>query len=398
MAEKAPNINDLRKVIQTHPLIDNHAHNLLRPEGLSAHPFESITSEATGEALQDTVHSLSHLRAVKQLAELFDCEEDWADILKARESAVDRDYEGLVKKCFEGTASILMDDGLDPEGVYPYKWHDKFCRPGGTKRIVRIEAVAQDIMRDILPSSAKTQIVDMKVFTDFETKFEDHIVKALEDEIVVGFKSAICYRSGLDIDLEPSSDDLVADVEAYFAQIREQKSYRIDHKAFNDHLVVTALKILASFREKRGVSKPIQFHTGLGDSDISLLTSNPAHMQPLVETFPQVDFVLLHSSYPYTREAGYLTSVYKNVYLDIGEVFPMLSRKPHSPYHVPPALLTTVVGDGQESVLKQSLELTPGNKVLWSTDGHWHPETYWLANKQFRAALEEVQMYSILIH
>ncbi|KAI9459896.1 hypothetical protein BJY52DRAFT_1118627, partial [Lactarius psammicola] len=40
----------------------------------------------------------------------------------------------------------------------------------------------------------------------------------------------------------------------------------------------------------------------------------------------QAKVLLLHATYPYMREAGYLTAVYKNVYLDIGEVFPAVSR------------------------------------------------------------------------
>ena len=72
-------------------------------------------------------------------------------------------------------------------------------------------------------------------------------------------------------------------------------------------------------------------------------------MQPVIKTFPNAAFVLLHSSYPYTREAGYLAAMYKNVYLNFGEVFPMVSV------------------DGQRAVIKQMLELTPTNKLLWSS-------------------------------
>src|SRR6188768_2468214 len=64
----------------------------------------------------------------------------------------------------------------------------------------------------------------------------------------------------------------------------------------------------------------VQFHTGLGDNDITLSLSSPAHLQPIIKAYPKTLFVLLHSSYPYTREAGYLTAVYHNVYLDFGEV------------------------------------------------------------------------------
>lgn len=93
----------------------------------------------------------------------------------------------------------------------------------------------------------------------------------------------------------------------------------------------------------------MQFHTGLGDNDITLTRSSPANLQPLIKAHPNATFVLLHSSYPYTRDAGYLTSVYANVYLDFGEIFPFLSS------------------DGQRTVLRQVFELTPMNKIMWSS-------------------------------
>jgi len=64
----------------------------------------------------------------------------------------------------------------------------------------------------------------------------------------------------------------------------------------------------------------VQFHTGLGDSDITLALSSPAYLQPVIKAYPGTKFILLHSAYPYTRDAGYLTAVYANVFLDFGEV------------------------------------------------------------------------------
>ena len=93
----------------------------------------------------------------------------------------------------------------------------------------------------------------------------------------------------------------------------------------------------------------MQFHTGLGDADITLARSSPSHLQPLLEAFPDTPVVLLHASYPFTREAGYLAAVYKNVYLDFGEVFPFVSAA------------------GQRNVVRQVLELCPTNKILWSS-------------------------------
>lgn len=60
------------------------------------------------------------------------------------------------------------------------------------------------------------------------------------------------------------------------------------------------------------------------------------------------------------------------MYLDIGEVFPMVSQ------------------DGQENIVRESLELCPSEKLMWSTDGHWFPETYLLAVIQVRQALKTV--------
>ena len=46
--------------------------------------------------------------------------------------------------------------------------------------------------------------------------------------------------------------------------------------------------------------------------------------------------------------------------------------------------------NGQEQIVRQALEITPTSKILWSTDGHFHPETYWLANVQGREVIEKV--------
>jgi predicted TIM-barrel fold metal-dependent hydrolase len=99
-------------------------------------------------------------------------------------------------------------------------------------------------------------------------------------------------------------------------------------------------------------------------------------MQPFIKRYPNVPIVLLHASYPFTKEAGYLASVYENVFFDIGEVFPMVSQ------------------DGQERLLRESLELCPSKKLCWSTDGHWFPEAYLLAVIQVREAMKKVCFYS----
>ncbi|PWY79226.1 glutamine synthetase/guanido kinase [Aspergillus heteromorphus CBS 117.55] len=372
----------LRHLVQTHPLIDNHAHNLLSraaATNYAKYPFEQITSEAQGPALRNAPSTLPLQRAAAQLATLYNCpSSDWDRVKAARDRWVDRDYEGLIRRCLEGTHSLLLDDLLTDQDIEPFDWHDRFAA-APTKRIVRIEVVAAQVLSSILPGgydqSTGSPAVLQPYLNQFRQSFHERIAEAIADPAVVGFKSVICYRTGLAVQAADDTDDGVL-LQSFARTVSRGTGsvYRVEDKPLNDWLVRQALNQLQSAKETdpSGPNKPLQLHTGLGDNDINLILSNPAYLQALFAQYPKVDFVLLHSAYPYTREAGYLACVYPNVYLDLGEVFPMVSR------------------DAQESIIRESLEIVPTTRLLWSTDGHFYPETFWLANKQFRDALEKV--------
>ncbi|CRG82816.1 Protein fluG [Talaromyces islandicus] len=370
------NVDELRALVRSHPLIDNHAHNILSANHVldyDAYPLESITSEAHGEALKQARQTVPHHIAVKQLATLLACEPSWEAVKAAREQWVSRDYEGFVRKCLEGTHTLLLDDLFADVDVENYAWHDRFTN-SKTKRIVRIETVAAGIL-DSLWRKARDEGKIEPNLQVFQIHLQRRIKGYLEDVEVVGFKSVICYRTGLDISLPgPDTENSYETLKGSLLRIcREEPPYRISDKPFNDHIVYLTLSTMRVLEQQYKIkAKPIQFHTGLGDSDLDLRLANPAHLQPLIAHFPEIDFVLLHSSYPYTREAGYLASVYPNVYLDLGEVFPMVSS------------------DAEETIVRQAFDLTPISRLLWSTDGHFHPETFWLSNVQFRKTLETV--------
>ena len=136
---------DLFKAAFTHPVIDNHAHPLLRVQSRNDVPFEGIFSEAQGEGLtKDAFHTLPCLRATRQLAKLFGLDEgaSWEDIKAHRASM---DYMDLCKLCFKDTniQCILIDDGLSTADlVEGYAWHDQLM-PNASTRIVRAEIVAE---------------------------------------------------------------------------------------------------------------------------------------------------------------------------------------------------------------------------------------------------------------
>ncbi|KAH5253395.1 hypothetical protein HBI72_142500 [Parastagonospora nodorum] len=370
-----PTIDQLRHVANHFPIIDNHAHNLILPTHAETIPFESITTEAQGRALRDTFKSLPHLRAAKQLRRLYECGEDadWEDILEQRIEWLRSNPQRLHQQCFEGVHALLVDDGLaDPKKVYPFDSHDEYLQ-APSKRIVRIETVAERLMERIVRDAKEDDLSKTKflpdLWVDFTDDFEREIQEAIRDPKVAGFKTVICYRTGLDIepDYEQAAKAVGHPFERYVKACIRKRSYRIERKPLNDYLVLRTLEILSDdLPHSDSLAKPLQLHTGLGDNDIKLSESNPAFLQQVIEAYPNVPFVLLHSAYPYTREAGYLATVYRHVYLDIGEVFPMVSR------------------DGQEAILRQALELIPGSKLLYSSDGRWFPETFFLANIQFR--------------
>src|SRR5256714_3801344 len=334
-------MEDLRLMIQSFPIIDNHAHNFLHEDvayGTPEAPFESITSEAQGSALLEHVHtSLSHMRAIRQLGQLYNCGESLAAVKAARYEHIRRDYPALISKCLQGTHAIMMEDGLNPELVYPYKWHRQFVPR--VSRIVRVEAVAAELLEELALAAGFNTVneVDWErnqteaFFIRFNGEFRNQIRAFATDPDVRGFKSVICYRTGLDIVLTSrkvlrpqhslTESGLLSAFHAFLHKAVRTGNYRIECKEVNDYLVVATCDVLDKRMQAEGEGLPFQFHTGLGDADINLVKANPAYMQPLIEEFPKVDFVLLHSSWPYTREAGYLASVFANAWLDIGEAF-----------------------------------------------------------------------------
>lgn len=337
-------MESLVEAIETTPIIDHHAHNLLIPSEIGAHDLLSITSEANGPALkQGAPSTLAHLRAVHQLGKLLDCDPTWSAVQTAIQRKRNEPDDAWARQCFHGLETVLIDDGLDPANVHPYEWHDRLTR-SKCKRIVRIERVAEKFMTDAYEDFGKLTVEQQKTYKHGVTsRFIEHIQDALSDPDVAAFKSVICYRVGLSIaDFDPR------DSEPIDVMLKEGDLDGLS-RLENDRLSPYFVHLTARLIERSESRKPFQFHTGLGDNDIDLGLSNPSHLQSFIRTYPEVPIVLLHASYPFTTEAGYLASVYGNCWLDIGEVFPFLSQ------------------DGQERVIREALDLCPSEKLTWST-------------------------------
>jgi predicted TIM-barrel fold metal-dependent hydrolase len=99
--------------------------------------------------------------------------------------------------------------------------------------------------------------------------------------------------------------------------------------------------------------------------------ANPLHLRPLLESgaIGHGPIVLLHASYPYVREAAYLTSVYPNLYVDVSQATPLLA------------------GPGLIRVLEELLALAPVTRLLYGSDAWGIPDWIWLSAKATRRAL-----------
>ncbi|MBN3892281.1 MAG: amidohydrolase family protein [Nostoc sp. JL31] len=332
------------------PLIDQHAHNILKPEVAAQSPYAAAFTEGYDPEIINyhARHTFFYRRSLREIAALLNCEAEETAILARRESL---GLEELTQIYFQAAnlEAIYLDDGLQPETILPLSWHERFIP---VQRILRLELLAEQL----IPQSPD--------FATFLARFNSELDPPPLG--VVAFKSIACYRSGLDI--QSVTDEVAA---ANFDNLKQQlhnQPLRLTDKPLIDFLLQQALSVAAKYR------LPVQFHTGYGDPSLDLRLANPLNLRYLLELpqYRHVPIVLLHASYPYMQQAGYLASVYPQVYLDFGLAIPFLSVS------------------GMREAIRQMLELTPTTKLMYSSDAHSIPELYYLGAKWGRQVLGEV--------
>jgi hypothetical protein len=341
--------------LSTIPIIDNHCHAYVRAEQpLNALQYRRLFSEAHSESLaHEHVPRAAYYRwALKDLGRILGCPATEDAVLEQRAALSQAALTALLL----GEANIeamLIDTGLGGSEFLsiPDMRDLTGCR---IDWILRLEVLAQQI------------ISETEDFTSFRTRLLAEL-SDLRGRGIVSLKSIAAYRTGLDIQVV--SDEAAA---AAYAEVRAPlapgQRPRLMHKALVDYIVHVAMAEAAA---QGGI--PIQFHTGYGDPDTDLRLGNPLYLRPLFENaaFAEVPIVMLHESYPFTREAGYLAAVYPNAYLDISYSVPFLD------YH---ELLACT---------HQALGVAPWSKVLYSSDGFAIPEHGWLGAIHGRRVLAD---------
>lgn len=375
-------LEELIRVIRITPAINNHAHPVLGREDAGNLPLLAITTDAKGEDPDAAAKSLALQRSQRQLAAVLQCESSREVVMSAIKSKRldEAEYGRWVAKCFTGVETVLFEDRPADRGrAHTVAWHDQFLGSHGS-RIFGIEAVAAEIIdshaeayyrSSSTTSGRRRRQSSDHVFDMMLEEFGIAVKQAIENMDIAGFSSVICHRTGLGIrkavDIAAARDSFEEILENYGIR---GKFKTVSHKGLSDlfvhHTAVLIRDCSTHFR------KPIQFHTGLGGNEVSLVKSSPALLESFIRAYPVVPIVLLSASYPYVREAGYLAGTHANLHVDVGDIFPSISQ------------------EGQETILKVILELCPWSKILWSTGSHGVPELFFLANIQGREALHTV--------
>lgn len=345
-------------------IVDAHTHPY-RLEDLLAKGSEGFDTRATflGESFSSSSRldpKLWHLAdgltdstvlgivLVRWLARHLRCEPTREAVTAAREAALRADAVAYTKGLLDaaGVVAVFSDEGY-PQPPIPAA---EFAAEIGVSvhRVARLEPW---ILRHREGS-----------FDDLVSGVEAEATAAASDPTCVAFKSIVAYRTGLDVgDPSPSEASEAFDLwrEDEWREVREHA------KPVRDFLVRRALVVAAAN------DRPFHFHCGGGDPDINLAHADPTSLFPLLVDVQHQPVVLVHSGYPWVREAAYIASVLPNVYLELSELIPW--------------------GFGQvEWALEMLVGTVPAAKILYGSDEAGEPESFWISALLARRALERV--------
>jgi len=338
----------------TIPVVDNHCHSLLREPVRERDTFRLLFTETMNPAFAEFVPGTAYYQAA--LADLAEelgvpCRE--GEIVSSRSA---QDHETWISRLLRGANldTLLVDDGVPPAALSYTR--DELARLAGCSvgHVWRLEAAEQEL------------IVAHDHFDDLVTAWRTAL-QHLHRRGVVALKSIAAYRTGLDV-APPDEAGAREGFSALRQVVEREGRLRLAHKPLLEYLLHEALAAAS----EQGI--PIQFHTGYGDPDTDLRLGNPLHLRLLIEEprYQGAPIVLLHESYPYTRQAAVLTALYPQVYADLSYAVPNIGRL---------ELL---------AMTRAALGVAPVSKLLYSSDGHSIPEHTWLGARRGRDIIPEV--------
>jgi hypothetical protein len=307
------------------------------------HDLESFVEELT----ETTLFGLALRR---WLGGFLECEPTKEAVVAARDAALRADPAGYARRLLEAerVVAVVADEGY-PQPTIARKDFERALGGVPVHRVGRIEP----------------WIVEAREaggFVEAVDAFEALMSDAGADPRLVGFKTIIAYRTGLDV-----TDPPPAEAASAFARWREDgwRETREHAKPVRDFLLRRA------FALAKELDRPFHVHVGGGDPDVNLAHAKPSDAFAFFVEHQDVPIVMIHAGYPWVAEAAYVGSVLPNVYLDISELVPW--------------------GWGQiDWSLEMILGAVPGAKVFHGSDESSEPEMFPASAWLVRGALERV--------
>ncbi|MGH3357340.1 MAG: amidohydrolase family protein [Nocardioidaceae bacterium] len=327
-------------------LVDHHCHGVVTTD-LDRAAFESLMNEATGPGplggtLFDSMLGVAIRRWCAPLLGLEQFAEPAAYI--ARRAALGSQEVNARFLQAADVSDFVVDSGFDPDLVTSPERTAAYAGGNGHE-IIRLERIGEQA----LTNGAR------------DGTFGERVRERLTDGGAIGAKSIAAYRVGLALPpQQPTTDQLVTALRT--VEPGTDGTFRIAHPVLNSWLAYEAID----------VGLPLQIHCGYGDNDLDLADCDPLLLTCFLRATEdrRIPVTLLHN-YPYHRQAGYLAQVFGHVFMDVG-------------------LATHNSGALSRTILRESLELVPFAKMLYSSDAFGLGEFYYLGSLLFRRGLSHV--------
>ena len=329
--------------------IDHHCHPLFPWPEVGPLQLRAVFTEAVDpEILREHIPALAAYRdAIRRLAQELGCQATEEAVLQARARTDAATYANRLLER-SATGMLLLDSGYTSGQPFSLDDHAREIRLP-QREVVRLETLAERYV-----TSAGTP-------AEWLAAVRSGLRESVEAG-AVGVKTISAYRAGLA--LRPVDPE---ELEAAFTELQSRARSGGSRRIAGEALCYSLLADAAEEIARLGV--PLQVHSGFGDNDEDLAKANPLGLRPLLVQ-PRYDglrLVLLHC-YPFHREAAYLCSVYRHVYMDLSLTIPLAAL------------------DGQRA-MRETLGLCPWTKVLYASDASRLPEIYFVAAAVHREAL-----------
>lgn len=331
-------------------LVDHHCHGVVE-HALARPEFETLITESNWDAPAGTSVFDSQLgTAIRRwCAPLLDLDAhvDAERYLERRAELGARDVnERLLRAA--GIDRYLIETGYRGDDILDAS--EMATRADASAdTVVRLERLAEQLVGSLEHGSAYAEAFRARLAAEVTT--------------AVGVKTIAAYRLGLDFDpARPTDAEVAAAAEAWMRELGAGAEPRLEDAVLIRFGIWCAVD----------AQQAIQFHIGFGDPDVDLHRCDPLLLTEWLRlTRTSGARVLLLHCYPFHRNAGYLAHVFPHVYCDVG-------------------LAINYVGAASPQVIAESLELTPFDKALFSSDAFGLPELYFLGAHLFRRGLTQV--------